>query len=49
MDILSEGVENFAKVFGLINGMYPRNIVGIENDNAIPLAQRTKLMFLSLN
>lgn len=45
MNISGESIESFAKVFNLINKMYPRRIVDIENDNIIPLDQRTKLMF----
>ena len=36
MDISAANIENFAKVFSLINKMYPRRIVDIENDNIIP-------------
>jgi len=48
MNISGESIENFAKVFSLINKMYPRRIVNIENDNIIPLDQRTKLMFCNI-
>lgn len=48
MNIFGENIENFAKVFSLINMMYPRRIVDIENDNIIPLDQRTKLMFCNI-
>lgn len=48
MNISGESIENFAKVFSLINKMYPRSIVDIENDNIIPLDQRTKLMFCNV-
>lgn len=45
MNISGENIENFAKVFGLINEMYPTRVVHIEKDNVIPLNQRAKLMF----
>lgn len=45
MNISSESIGNFAKVFSLINKLYPRRMIDIENDNVIPLDQRTKLMF----
>ena len=48
MDISAANIENFAKVFSLINKMYPRRIVDIENDNIIPRDPRTKLMFSNL-
>lgn len=48
MNISGENIENFAKVFSLINKIYPRRIVDIENDNIIPLDQRTKLMFCNI-
>jgi len=48
MNISGESIENFAKVFSLISKMYSGRIIDIENDNIIPLDQRTKLMFCNI-
>jgi len=48
VNISGESIENFTKVFSLINKMYPARIIDVENDNVIPLDQRTELMFCNI-
>lgn len=43
-----EEFEFFAKVFGMIQGMYPEKIIDIDGGNIIPIDERTKFMFSNI-